>query len=359
MSVISIILENINKFIQETDLNEEINRLPEKETMTIVINNSFLFREKIKTIKSKKYLAFTPGILPIKEDNCFVVSGLELKKDYIIIPKSDTKIKDIIAINEAILQEEKSLGDIVFVLMGEIDENLEIAENVNHELINKIIYSPKGNKTVNINDGIIRLNSIDNEDDNWSFIESYLKNETKVDSETINNLKSVIGSLFDNLKKEAFLNLRIPDKYMTDKKYFLELITESIKEQIHVYENCIKNIESASSDRQYTFNEILRISYNFADDASTLIRLLVSVCDLKPIILWATFFSHYNLTESIRNLPRSRQVTKPSINSYIETIKKARNKTFHRLIPFSKAFEVELPPNSIKNASSRIFSEYG
>jgi len=90
-----------------------------------------------------------------------------------------------------------------------------------------------------------------------------------------------------------------------------------------------------------------------------LLKLLISVCDLKPIILWLTFNSHYHLTESIRALPWSKQKTKPSITKYVETIKKARNRSFHRLIPFSKSFLVYLPDDSIKNVRLRIFSEYG
>ena len=58
-------------------------------------------------------------------------------------------------------------------------------------------------------------------------------------------------------------------------------------------------------------------------------------------------------------LPWTRQNTKPSLTIYIDTVRKARNKSFHRLIPFSKAFEIKLPDNSIQNASLRIFSEYG
>ena len=161
------------------------------------------------------------------------------------------------------------------------------------------------------------------------------------------------------MKKEAYLNLIIPSKFSQDKEYFLDLIIDSIEEQCKIYEDNINKMSTANTDRQYCLNEILRISYNFVDDAITLIRLIVSICDLKPIILWQTYYLHYRLDESIRLLPWSRQVTKPSLSNYIGTIKTARNMSFHRLIPFSKAFEVSLPDNSIRNANLRICSEFG
>ena len=92
---------------------------------------------------------------------------------------------------------------------------------------------------------------------------------------------------------------------------------------------------------------------------STLLRLISSVCDLKPILFWATFTSHFKLDEAIRLLPWSKQKDKPSLATYAEKVKRARNKAFHRLLPFSKTFQVALPENALREAYLRLFAEFG
>ena len=350
------ILEQINNFINDnSQLNEAIKKISDSDKKLVVLNNSFLYREKIKTNKNEKYLAFIPKQLPLTEKDCFVVTGPNLKSDYSI----QSSVASKISLKEAIAEELKSLGDIVFVLMGEIDESIEIPKEIDHELIKKVIFSPKETDLIRINNDEIILKSLDDEERNWNSIEEQLKNNSSFNSSLIDDLKQKIGKVFDDLKKEAYLNLLIPNKFGESKKYFLEAILESIKDQYNLYNNAITEMSKATTDRKNYFNEVLRISYNFVDDASTLIRLLISVCDLKPLVFWQTFYFQYKLNESIRLLPWTRQDTKPSLSKYIETIKKARNKSFHRLIPFSKAFEIKLPENSIKSASLRIFSEYG
>ena len=353
------IINNINHFINIPELSSALENLKDRDSKIIIINNSFLFRDNIKTNKNVKYLAFYPTVLPIPEENVIVIEGPELKNDFSILNKENSRISKIIKISDAIRGELNSLGNIVYVLMGEIDENIEISTEIKHNLINKISFSPSIQEQIEIHEAEIKCKNIESEEENWITIEKILSDKDEFDEESISNLKNLIGKAFDQLKKEAFLNLRIPEKIESNKKYFLELISSSIKEQIRLYKEALSNLEATGADRQTSLNELLRISYNFSDDAVTLLKLLISVCDLKPIVLWLTFNYHYQLTESIRLLPWSRQATKPSINNYVNTIKKARNKSFHRLIPFSKAFEVHLPDKSIKNISLRIFSEYG
>lgn len=356
--LIQNVIFNINDFINNSELFKILDKLDKKDEKLVVINNSFLFREKIKTNKNKKYLAFTPDKIPVNEDNCFIIEGIELKNNYKIVNRNLDKLNYKKSLNDAIDEEVKNLGDILFVLMGEIDNNIEIKIPLENSIINTISYSPKYTDKISFRNFCLYINNIESEDELWDSIERILLNEGNSDTE-IENLKNIIGNTFDELKKAIYLNMKIPVSFNQDKDYFLELIYKSIKEQVDIYGSYIENLESAKVDRDSSFNEVLRIAYNFADDAITLIRLIISVCDLKPIILWNTFSTHYRLTESIKNLPWSKRVKKPSISKYVDTIKKARNKSFHRLIPFSEAFEIELPENSIKDVNLRIFSEYG
>lgn len=357
MSLESLVLQQINSFIKEPVIDDILKNAPKLNEKLILINNSFLFRDNVNTIKSKKYLAIYPDINPVTNNSCFIIEGFELKKDFILVDRNDKKIKKIVNITQGLQDEIKELGEIVFVLMGEIDLNICIKKEIDHSTFKYVLFKPSLIESIKIENDCIHCNSLDDEYRNWELIENELKT-LKHKDDMINNLKLVIGKAFDDLKKEAYLNLIIPQIFDKNTKYFLDLINDSIIEQKNNYQNFIVKLNSAVEDRQNILNEILRISYNFSDDALTLIRLVISVCDLKPIILWCTFFEHFKLTNSIKNLPWSKQETKPSLKNYIETIKKARNKSFHRLLPFSKAFEIKLPNNAIKDISLRIFSEY-
>jgi hypothetical protein len=79
-------------------------------------------------------------------------------------------------------------------------------------------------------------------------------------------------------------------------------------------------------------NDVLRIGYNFASDATGYLRLIVSVCDLKPIVLWGTISE--------------------------QSIADARNNAFHNLFPFQKSLRVPLPEAALGEPQLQIFSEH-
>lgn len=357
---IQVILDHINNFIDTPELKDFLIKQKDKSNQIIILNNSFLFREsKIKTKKNQKYLAFVPDKIPVEKDNCFIVIGPTLNKNYKSMSINSEKISIKISLEESISQELQELGKIIFILMGEIDENARFSVDIDHLYIKTISYCPKESTNIRINNNEIILKNLEKESENWKNIEDKLKSDLRFIESDISDLKNRIGNAFDKLKRESYINLKIPESFKKDKEYFLELIIKSIEKQYNIYQESINNLNSTEIDRKYCLNEILRISYNFVDDVNTLIHLIVSICDLKPIILWETYCLHYDLDESIRLLPWSKQNTKPSLFAYINTIKKSRNKSFHRLIPFSKAFEILLPENSIKGAKLRIFSEFG
>ena len=108
---INNIIQQINNLIENnSELKDDINKLPDSEKKIIVLNNSFLYREKIKTNKNIKYLAFYPNKLPVEKDNCFVITGPQLKKDYSIL--TPDKIISKNSLENSIEDEVKSLAHI-------------------------------------------------------------------------------------------------------------------------------------------------------------------------------------------------------------------------------------------------------
>lgn len=116
---------------------------------------------------------------------------------------------------------------------------------------------------------------------------------------------------------------------------------------------------STTQELSEGINEILRIAYNFASDATTYLNLIVSICDLKPIVLWGTIAEHIALSEAFKQLPWTRSRNKPSMKNYTLTISDARNSAFHNLFPFRKSLQLTLPQSALQNAELRIFSEHG
>jgi len=356
-AVSNLILKNINDFIQGSVLKETIPNLKKPDEKIIILNNSFIFREAtLKTNKNDKYLAFIPGQGKVDETNCFVITGTELKSDSQI---KDINDKNIVRhkLTETVQQQLTDIGNLVFIMIGRIDNNVVIESALNHTRFKKIILKPSITSIITIDGDDILCQNTDDEEDIWNAIEAELKKNHIPDDE-IFSLQESIGHNFTELKTLAYSKIIIPDAAIQNHSCFLDTIVSAIKENLKEYENALNDLNTSGEKRKTALMETLRIAYNFTDDAVTLIRLIMSICDLKPIVLWGTFYDHYCLNESIKNLPWTKQKTKPKLSEYTSTVKKARNKAFHRLLPFSKAFEVELPDKTLKDAKLRIFSEY-
>jgi hypothetical protein len=359
--IIDHILRNINMFIGSSGLKETLDGVKKLDTKLVVPNNSFFFREKtyIKTNKSDKYLAFLYRGMPVQVEDCIVIKGVNLNSDYQILNRGDLKITEQESLIDAVNIEIDKLGSLVFVLLGEIDDSVVVKADINHKLLRRVVLNPLQEEFVCCTGDELICKNVDDEEMIWTEIQHALLEQFGYSEELLEDLKGRLGAAFDHLKSESFCNLIIPRKLEAGKRYFLDVIEGSLAQTLESYSTAIKYLSSLASDRRQAFNEVLRIAYNFTDDAITLIRLLVSVCDLKPLIFWGTFVWQYMLVESIRNLPWTREERKPSLSTYIDTIRKARNRTYHRLFPFSKPFEVLLPDRSLQNVRLRIFSEHG
>jgi len=55
----------------------------------------------------------------------------------------------------------------------------------------------------------------------------------------------------------------------------------------------------------------LAFAYNFASDATGYLNLIVSICDLRPLVLWGTIAEHLTLSEAFRGLPGLAHETSP------------------------------------------------
>jgi hypothetical protein len=351
------IVEFINEDIKKLLLNQTVSASLADENLEfgdiVLFNNSFIFREKkdIKTTKSDKYIA-----MKVKENREFeyppyILSGIHINADYRIIPMSQYESLTIVPLEQALKDALYNIGRLVFILIGQIEDTIVIERRLGHSAFDLIILDPAQPELVTIHSDRILVNNPIDDREIYKEIESYFHDNNK----TIpNGLLDKVAESLENFKDEAIATLNLPTTIDGSMTCMLDSIISVLKEQRQDYS---VELKKAIVNKKAS-NEILRIAYNFASDALNFLRLLISVCDLKPLILWGTINEHLSLAESLRNLPWHRSNKKPAFDNYRTTIFDARNRAFHDLFPFRKTLNVPLPDTAIKKATLTIFSEH-
>ncbi|GAH16366.1 unnamed protein product, partial [marine sediment metagenome] len=160
-----------------------------------------------------------------------------------------------------------------------------------------------------------------------------------------------------HLRKNSYLALQLPSTKEDISNTFLDLMVEAIRKQVEEYKTSLQIWgEDLDQDNQ-EFNNILRIAYKFSSDAVKLIKLLISICDLKPIILWMTIDAQIALVDAFKRIP-GLDKKKPNLIEYVALINGARNKAFHDLFPFQYTIEAQLDGVSLSAKRLRLFSPY-
>lgn len=326
----------------------EESTFPKEAVMFVAINNSFLFREGLTTTKSTKYIAF--DILSSGKFNpkrSYVVDGLNFNTQFklFINAKGPTKTD----LETAIEDELKNIGEVVYTLVGDIQDVNEISESLHDGRFKSLILKPNLNIPCKIEGDSIYIKEYTDKEFIWNFIKNFCDDHSIKIS---NNLPGIIDRAIDNLQKNAFADLILPKRFNNSTKYLLDKISDVIEGHLEDYKT---NVLKMDSD-PLVMNDILRISYNFVSDINKLLVLVVHLCDLKPIILWLTMSKYFDLDEKFKNLPFGFTKKKPSLKTYEQVIKNARNKSFHKLFPFNKAMRFEM--EALRNVEVKIFSSF-
>jgi hypothetical protein len=277
----------------------------------IVINNSFVYRQKLKTVKNEKYLALHVSDEGRISDEPVIVTGITLKSDIKLV-------KEVISLNvspidEAIATELPRLGRLVFILIGKIKDNVLISEDLNQSAFEHVQLDPMHENLVEIYADHILINDTYDDEAIWQATCDFLIN-TGRGEEVDEALRTAIGVDLDKLEEEAYASLQIPDEKPPEES-ISNSIVEVLQEQVDHYEDALQRSQGDPAFDNEAFNELLRVAYNFASDATTYIRLIVSICDLKPVILWGMIGQHNKLSEAFRALSWLRSRNKPSLSN--------------------------------------------
>lgn len=320
----------------------------------ILVNNSFVYRD-VKTVKSDKYLAFSALRKGALRKIPKVATWGRINADFKLLKASSQNLPNLESLDSAIEDQLESLGNLVFVLIGEVEDTIILEQELGHSQYEAIIWDPKLSEPFRIEGSKILIREAYDEDMVITGINGTYRD--RGEAVPVGLLDSV-GAALDNLQDKAVASLRIPIDSTPSRNTMTNDIVKVLQEQKTNYSNALAICEGDPSKDHSAYNEILRISYNFAGDASTFLRLIVSICDLKPLVLWGTIAEHYSLSERFQKLPWARFKGKPSLGKYITTVSDARNSAFHDLFPFRKSLDVSIPENTLQNISLRLFSEY-
>lgn len=341
--IIDLIMNNLTELFSTQTFIEEFKTHPHQNKDFILINNSFILRKPlIKTTKNKQFLMIKVVDNQPDYSEIFVATPPDFNEDFKIIKSQQAEQLTKEKVEQAIEREVSNLGRLLFFLIGEIIESPYTVE-ISNRHVGELIFDPNAVKPEiqqGISKKIIVVNKLIDPETAWNAVKPDLEKIPNID---LNNLEKAYAQAFTKMQNEARLLMNIPDsKSEVNTNTFIDRLHKSVFEQRKLYESALEKCETGQDQNDIHLREIMRISYNFADDAIKLLQLLVSVCDLKPIMLWATLKSHFDVTESIRNLPWTRNEKKASPEEYVIKINGARNRAFHNLMLFDRTIEANL-----------------
>jgi hypothetical protein len=318
----------------------------------VLINDSFVYRN-VSTNKSGSCLVLKAGENGALDSSPSVVREARFNLDFKHLGPKAPK-PPLVPLEDGILEELIDLGQILFILIGAVDDSTVLTETVSHADFDSIQWDPRATEAVRVEGRNITVRETHDEEPLAEAIRAYYES---TDTELPSGLLTALGIALDQLQDRAEASLLLPPVGSEIRTGITDSILEVLREQRQQYAIALEQNSTGEPDNH--LNEILRIAYNFASDATTYLTLIVSICDLKPIVLWATIAEHVALSEAFKALPWSRSRNKASLKNYTGTIGDARNSAFHNLFPFRKSLHLDLPESALHNAELTIFSEHG
>jgi hypothetical protein len=313
----------------------------------VLINNSFVFRD-VATNKSEKYLA-----LEVQPDRSFgepfVCQPPSFNSEFKRFAAKSANLQVRIPLADAIQNESSELGELVFILIGEVQDVEIINEPISTDLFDLVEWHPALPDVLTVEGRVIRVRQTHDEEELWNALLQIVT----PDEDAMEPLREAFGTALDKLQDQAIARVSVPTRGSTPSAGMTDAILDVLRNERAQYAAALIATGGAVS------TDVLRIAYNFASDATTYLRLIVSVCDLKPLVMWPAIAAHHRLSEAFRLLPWSRSRKKASLKNYHDAISDARNAAFHNLFPFRKSLIVSLSDEALRSAELRMFAEHG
>lgn len=366
-----IITDSFSEFLK----NEFKSSQEEITNDVIVLNNSLFYRGTISSsAKNSKYLWLTLKkpttdiVHPeLSQFGILTFNRGTINKEIKVFRESEKQNLVFLDILDIIKKEICGLGELVFFLIGKLYD-VPVSIKIDNKVIKQITADPEINNVEvqslsELNDVVyeIRVNTkMTNSELLQAMNKRLIENNIIIsDREFINKLKESLNKLRNQQK----YILELPTKNTASKnstnKTFLRYIIDELENVLLEYEYSLKHFRSASKEeKKESIMNILRISYNFADDFLRFFKVLSVIFDTKPIIFWLLSDKIYILFDSISKLDIDSAHKKKDILEYRDFISKMRNRHFHRLLPFDKIIEIPLENIPLHGKYLQIFPEF-
>lgn len=250
-------LKNHTKFMEMLD--------PEKNHPgdIVLINNSFVFRD-VKTTKSDKYLSFLINQSPA-EPTLNVASGHRFNTDFKKIASNSSNMPDISSLEEAVNSQIEHLGYLVFLLIGEVQDNEVVEATLNNSAFRKVIWDPTISQDATVGEDQIVVKSTEDEEAVWKAV---IKQYTATVTEVPDGLRDALGVALDKLQDQAVARVRIPQPGQDAAFGITDAVLEVLREQRGEYSRAVSTLNQNGTTSESALNDVLRIAYNFASDAT-------------------------------------------------------------------------------------------
>lgn len=356
MSLIEGIVSQLRQLSIHPQFLAEVNEERLADGDLVVLNNSFIKREKkiFLTSKSDKHLVLPVenGVLNLNEIHITILNENEQNKDFRRVPNKKTEELELLSLEDALADQFQNIGALVFILIG---SRTPMAQSVDVQTgeIKRVVFDSSQEGTV-ISNEELRVRELFNPELR-SEVNTLLSADGDTPSEGV--LDQIMVGI-NKLRKDVYDIVKFPSGDKGTEPNILDEFISALDSQIAKYSENIQVIPSPLDYSSVAYNELLRIAYLFCDDALDLYYLILNLCDLKPIVHWGTIFHHYQIKSILARMLNVS--TKPQIlEDYVKKIKDARNRIAHRMAPFLHTLEIELPEASIRSPRLRIFTPFG
>src|SRR5216684_1740914 len=203
----------------------------------VLLNNSFIFRQKLQTIKNDLYLG-----IPVRNSfhlgvsNVVVARGIAFNSDFKFVELKGMKKLEVQEINPAIDQQLKQLGSIVMVLIGEVLDTVVTRAPIGHSLFSEL--------------------------------------EKAHGAQLPTDLVQPLASALDYIRKNHYAVLRLPGESALSRP-LLDSFVDGLRQNLARYKHAWNKCKGQADIDAGECNDLLRIVYNCATDTVLVIRLLV------------------------------------------------------------------------------------
>jgi hypothetical protein len=228
-------------------------------------------------------------------------------------------------------------------------------------MFNDMRFDPTNSAVVSIEEeSSIVVNSLSDPESIWRALEDAARAAGKIDDSLPTDLESPFAAAFDTLQHQAYSVVRLFESNLDDTAETILLrIVRSLSAEVASYDRAMDQCQGELLRDPQSYSDVLRIAYNFASNVGKILSLIVSICDVKPLLLWSTIYEHFTLAQEFRQLPWAKSNKKASLSRYRDIIGGARNHAFHDMISLDRSIEVDLAGLSLQARRMRIFSPYG